>query len=92
MWGHVGDWPPGQATRIELSSRGFWAFRRIVRSWRIADARAQGNKRRLRQARGMLACSDRYLSAVRGVSEWVGLDESLPILAHLAGRGFRVDS
>lgn len=96
MWGKVGDWPTRDGMRIDLQDQhgdgGFFAFRRLVRSWRIADARASGSAYRLRSARGMLKCCDRALSTVRGVSEWIGQDVALAMLANLAVRGYAVQS
>lgn len=95
MWGKVGHWPVQE--RIQLSLQGpdgdggFFAYRRLVRSWRVADARASGDPRRLRLARSMLKAHDRALSQVRGVSEWIEQDSTLRLLAHLASRGYAID-
>ena len=94
MWGHTGQWSVKEAVRINLEGAegdgGFFAFRRLVRSWRHADARAAQNRHRIRLARRMLACNARPLSEVRGLSEWVpeGIQEAM--LANLATRGYRV--
>ncbi len=94
MWGHTGQWAVRDAVRINLEGaegdRGFFAFRRLVRSWRHADARSAKNRHRIRLARRMLSCSERALSEVRGLSEWVpeGVQEAM--LANLATRGYRV--
>lgn len=97
MWGKVGDWPVRERMRFDLQSergdRGFFAYRRLVRSWRVASCRpavSEGDKRRLISARGMLRCSEPALSRVRGVSEWAGLDVSLAFFANLAARGFSI--
>jgi hypothetical protein len=91
MWGRVGHWMHREAMRLELCSEAFWRFRRVVRSARIADARAQGNGRRIVSARRMLSCSEKHLSAVRGVREWAELDESLRVLAWIHEQGLRVE-
>ncbi len=98
MWGHVGHWPVREAVVVSLQGsegdRGFYAFRRLVRSWRLADARAdpvaKNRPRRISTARRMLACSERGMSEVRGLSEWVGLDVQDAMLSNLAARGFSV--
>lgn len=94
MWGKVGEWPTREGMRIELQDQhgdgGFFAYRRLVRGWRLADARAKGDRYRVRQARQMLQSSDRVLSTVRGVSEWIPQDITLAMLANLAERGFQV--
>lgn len=96
MWGKVGDWPTEDGMKIHLEDQhgdgGYFAFRRLVRSWRRADARASGDRFRIRSARGMLRCSDRPLSHVRGVSEWISQDQTLTLLANLASRGYRIRS
>lgn len=40
MWGRWGDWPTVEGIRLSMAMPGFHAFRRIVRAWRKADARA----------------------------------------------------
>jgi hypothetical protein len=94
MWGHVGDWPARPSVRFNLQDqhgdRGYFAYRRMVRGWRVADARAGNDRRRQRSARTMLRCDDLALSRVRGVSEWVPEPVSMAMLANLAGRGFSV--
>lgn len=83
---------------FDVSRQGFWRYRRLVRSWRVADARAalaaagtpkeiSAARRRLVAARSMLRCSSRKLSEVRGVSEWVGESAVAQLLGLLAGEG-----
>lgn len=98
MWGHVGAWPTREAVVMGVQGRegdgGWFALRRLVRSWRRADARAdpvlKNRPRRIRSARSMLACSDKALSEVRGVSEWCPLVVQDGFLANLAARGYAV--
>ena len=71
MWGKWGSWPISEPVKLEVSSPGWYMFRRIVRNWRISDARASGNKKRISSARKMLTCTDKNLSSVRGLSEWL---------------------
>lgn len=40
MWGKLGDWPIIEPSEVALSHSAFCAFRRIVRGYRKADARA----------------------------------------------------
>lgn len=74
MWGHLGEWPTREPDDINFDNFNvWWDFRRIIRSWRIAQARTAPKNRgpRIKSARKMLQCSDRKKSAVRGVSEWI---------------------
>ena len=94
VWGKSGDWPVRDAVEFHLEDQrgdgGWFAFRRLVRSWRKADARAEGSRHRIAQARRMLKCSDRSLSRVYGVSEWISQDLTAALLENLASRGYRV--
>ncbi len=96
VWGKVGDWPVRPTVRLNLQDQhgdgGWFAYRRMVRGWRLADARASGEPYRLRSARGMLRCPDPALSRVRGVSEWIPEAVTLAMAANLAGRGYSVTS
>jgi len=85
MWGKAGDWETRDAMRLSISDDVFYRFRRLIRRWRISDARSQNlnsqnRKARVLSARQMLKCNDRGLSQVRGVSEWVDLDTALVML------------
>lgn len=91
VWGHVGDWPREDGDRLSLDGPAFYAFRRLVRSWRVADARASGDRRRILSARRMLACRNRVVSELRGVSEWIPQTIGLSMVAIAAQRG-RVES
>lgn len=90
MWGYLGDWPTISPVRYTLDMPAFWAFRRLVQRWRYADARASGDRYRIRSARRMLQSSNREAGAVRGVSEWIGTDETQHFLRHLAAMGHEV--
>lgn len=80
LWGHVGEWPEIEPLRVELTKAEYFRFRRLVRSWRVADARAAEDPRRIRYARRMLSCNERALSTVRGVSEWISEDVTVRLL------------
>lgn len=94
VWGKVGHWPTAERRRFRLQDQhgdgGWFAYRRMVRAWRIADARAAGESIRLRQARSMLRESDQALSRVRGVMEWIPDHVQMALFANLAARGFVV--
>jgi hypothetical protein len=94
VWGHVGEWPTMEPVRIELQDQhgdgGYFAFRRMVRSWRIADARAEKNAFRIRQARTMLKAPTIERSRITPVSEWIGAAGALQFLGNLVARGYEV--
>lgn len=90
MWGHLGDWPTVDPIRYTFDMEAFWAFRRMVQRWRLADARASGDRYRLRSARRMLQSSDQSAGSVRGVGEWVGTEMTQQFLRHLASQGHKV--
>ena len=96
MWGKVGHWPVRPAVRINLEDQhgdgGWFAYRRLIRSWRIADARTAGSVYRLRSARRMLREKDPVISRLRGVSEWIPEAVHMTLIANLAERGFKVTS
>lgn len=88
MWGYLGDFPTQEPLGLELDRQGWFQFRRIVRAWRLANARIslgrefleqRIKRRRIESARHMLRCGNRSLSEVRGVSEWIPFDLGLSI-------------
>lgn len=91
VWGYIGDWVTVEPAKLELSSAGYYSFRRLVRSWRVADARKSGNRFRIRSARGMLRCHDRTLSEIRGVSEWLGEQDALRLVEVVYALGHQVE-
>lgn len=87
MWGKWGDWPTVDPLKFSIPDDAFYMLRRILRNWRIADARASGNARRIRSARRCIKCNDDKLSRVRGLSEWVPFSttaEALHLVASLS--------
>lgn len=40
MWGYLGDWPRSEPLKLEMGTRAWWKLRRLVRRYRIADARS----------------------------------------------------
>ena len=91
VWGYGGDWPLQEPVNVQLDDEGFYAFRRLVRSWRIGNARASGDKARELHARHMLRHSDPKISALRPVSEWCNQAQALMFLGNLASRGYGFD-
>jgi hypothetical protein len=93
MWGHLGDFPTSEPLGLDLDNAGWYQFRRIVRRWRISNARFGKNPaRRIKSARRMLKCSEQHLSRVRGVSEWITLDLGMSILHFLSMSGYSLES
>lgn len=77
LWGYTGTWPLGEPVEAPISREEFWRFRRLVRSWRVAQARlavqkyGQSRRKLIGRARRMLKHPDPELSPVRAVSEWI---------------------
>lgn len=94
LWGHQGSWPVEEALSFDVPREGYFQFRRLVRQWRLADARMESDevtrRRRIRAARRMLASNDRTMSEVRGISEWIPQDQLVLFLGVLAAQGFPV--
>ena len=90
MWGALGDWPRDDSVDLQLSMPAFHALRRLVRSRRKAAARAEGNPARISHARRMLKCNDRKSSSVRGLSDWIDLEDSLAVLEPLRRQGYSI--
>lgn len=94
VWGKVGDWPVQEAVKVNLQDQhgdgGWFAFRRLIRSWRRADARADGNRWRIRSARQMLRCPDQARSRVIGFMEWVPFHVQMAMLGNLGERGYEI--
>lgn len=70
MWGVLGDWPTREE-RLAVDTESHWRYRRLLRSWFIAEARKRGETYRAAALRRMLRDPDRRRSAVRGVSGFV---------------------
>ena len=90
LWGHGGEWPSEAPGRYSMSREAFWRYRRLVRAWRVSNARLSGNVARISYARKMLACPQRKLSAVRGVSDWVPESVTLALIGLLISEGYDV--
>lgn len=122
VWGKWGEWVTEEEPEpMAMSRRQWFRLRRLVRSQRVARARAavpgpgwtwrpplfsreelrgmnvgpgllgdcgralRPRLRNLRQARGMLSCSQRSLSEVRGISEWITPDQQGDLLRAVEG-------
>lgn len=84
LYGFRGQWPFVEPEEVELLPGAYHRLRRLVRSWRIAEARAAlaslpptaspehraSARRRIASARTALRCSVPAKSARRGMSEW----------------------
>lgn len=90
LWGHGGQWPTDAPLRFDMPQDAYWRYRRLVRAWRVADARKSGNVSRIVYARKMLACPDPRLSAVRGVSDWLPESVSLDFIVLLISQGYAI--
>ena len=91
VWGHTGEWPIRPPVKIKMEQVAFFRYRRMVKNWRIADARESGNRHRVISARDMLKCNERTLSELRGVSEWQDQELSLRMVELLAMQGYQVE-
>ena len=80
LWGYRGEWPRDEAVRIETTDEAFYAYRRMVRNWRKADARKARDWKRLTRAREMLRDNDQARSRIRGIMEWITFEDSLQLL------------
>lgn len=80
MWGKRGNWPVIEPMKMSIPDDVFYRFRRSLRAWRKADARASGCRFRIRSARRMLQCNEQKLSDVRGCSEWLGYSLAAELL------------
>ena len=83
LWGTVGAWPLREEVR-EIDLETFHRFRRLLRSWMVAQAR-QGAKRpedwrRVAYLRRMLADPERNRSVVRAVGEFCPEEVSRELL------------
>ena len=96
VWGKVGDWPVQEKVRINLQDQhgdgGWFAYRRLVRSWRLADARSAGDAYRIRSARAMLQCPDQVRARLIGYSEWMPYEVQMALIGNVASRGYSVTS
>jgi hypothetical protein len=92
LWGASRGWPV-RRERYWIESAGQDQVRRLVRSWRIADARKEKDpetrRRRISSARQMLKANQAG-SRVKGVGEWLPEATTTDMLRWLAGAGYDV--
>lgn len=84
VWGHDRGLPLRAQQDVECDYATFHRFRRLVRRWRFAEARAIKDRDRRRaaivQARGSLKCGRPDISPYRGVSAWIPSDVASALL------------
>lgn len=84
VWGHDRGLPLREQQDVECDYPTFHRFRRLVRRWRLAEARAIADPERRRlaisQARRCLKCSRPDVSPYRGVSAWIPSDVASALL------------
>lgn len=73
VWGKIGQWETKQAVKFRVPSVFYYRFRRVIRNWRIADARRSNDKKRIKQARTMYQfdIANKGLCSVMGLAEFV---------------------
>lgn len=84
VWGHDRGLPLREQEDVETDYPTFHRFRRLVRRWRLAEARgikdAERRRAAILQARRSLRCSRRDVSPYRGVSAWLPADVASQLL------------
>jgi hypothetical protein len=80
LWGVVGDWPTREEL-AEISGADFHRFRRLLRSWLVAEARKTNDPRRAAYLRGLLRDPEPTRSRVRAVGEFCPERVSRELLA-----------
>lgn len=91
LWGKVGDWPIREPMKFRLGRDGFWAYRRLVKRYCLANARAEKNGYQVSFLRRMLSCNNRALSEVRGIADWMPLDVSVQLVVWLGSQDYKVN-
>jgi hypothetical protein len=96
MWGFRGSWPVSEPLRFDLEDKrgdgGWYAFRRLMRSYAVAQARLKGDRYAQVYARSMLKANARELGEVRGISSWVPSAIVEQLLLNIDARGYAVRS
>jgi len=94
LWGASREGWPRRSERYSVDAGGGYQYRRLVRSWRIADARKERDpetrRRRISSARQMLKAPEGWAGRVRGVSEWVPEAATIEMLRWLSEVGYDV--
>lgn len=69
VWGHCGDWVTDEAVQINASNEFYFALRRIVRKWRLSDARSAFKEASVpRVVDGYFSFGKDYLSSKKRIS------------------------
>jgi hypothetical protein len=96
LWGYLGQWPRRDAWKVDVDRQSFYRLRRLLRSRRVAMARAcpraEDRGPLIRWSRGMLRNPDAVASAHRGLGEWFEESWSLQSLRWVSELGGRVES
>lgn len=96
MWGYRGVWPVDAPVRLEMEGKGgdggWYAFRRLVRSYGVSQAHLKGDRAAKVYAKAMLKANDRKLAEVRGVSSWVPKAVVEQLVENVDSRGYSVRS
>lgn len=71
QWGYGGDWPLLEPVEASLDGPQAARFRRLAKSYAVAQARSAGDFRRVKYLRRMLKNPDPQASRFRGMSEWI---------------------
>lgn len=91
VWGHDRGLPLREQQEVECDYPTFHRFRRLVRRWRLAEARSIKDADRRRaaivQARGSLKCGRPDISPYRGVSAWIPASVASQLLDAAANMG-----
>lgn len=90
VWGKSGQWSQIDPKRLEMAPTAFYAYRRLIRKFKLNKAKRTGTTAEIHYAKNMLKCHEKGLSAVRGVSEWVPSEVNLAIVNWLIHAGFSV--
>ena len=94
MWGSRGEWPVDSPLKLEMEGKegdgGWYAFRRLVRSYGVAQARLKGDRAAQVYARQMLQANCRKLAEVRGISSWVPASVVEQLVENIDARGYAV--
>lgn len=91
IWGKTGHWVTQEKIQLSIEDPGFFMLRRLARSWRVADSRKSGNLKRIAAAKKMLKHNDKDLSRLRGVSEWLDIEDALRLVEVVASMGYTVE-
>jgi len=95
LWGASRGWPV-RSEQWSIDWAGYHQYRRLVRSWRIADARKERDpetrRRRISSARQMLKASEGWAGRVRGVGEWPAEATTDEMLRWLSCEGYDLQS